>query len=119
MFLSEHERYPKCELRKWYIVRETTGSRRLAAMEAESVSPHVLFSSSTQEERDNEYGLSKREGRALLEVIEGDPQRGIAPMAPDLHKVSDLARYSKLFVDEENPSKGWFVSAQYFSRSML
>ena len=29
MFLSEHERYPKCELRKWYIVRETTGSRRL------------------------------------------------------------------------------------------
>ena len=28
-FLSEHERYPKCELRKWYIVRETTGSRRL------------------------------------------------------------------------------------------
>ena len=25
MFLSEHERYPKCELRKWYIVRETTG----------------------------------------------------------------------------------------------
>lgn len=39
----------------------------IAAMEAESVSPHVLFSSSTQEERDNEYGLSKREGRALLE----------------------------------------------------
>ena len=29
MFLSEHERYAKCELRKWYIVRETTGSRRL------------------------------------------------------------------------------------------
>ena len=29
MFLSEHERHPKCELRKWYIVRETTGSRRL------------------------------------------------------------------------------------------
>ena len=32
MFLSEHERYPKCELRKWYIVRETTGSRRLGQM---------------------------------------------------------------------------------------
>ncbi|WP_299581788.1 NAD-dependent epimerase/dehydratase family protein [uncultured Sunxiuqinia sp.] len=39
----------------------------IAAMEAEQVSPHVLFSSSTQEERDNEYGQSKREGRQLLE----------------------------------------------------
>ena len=37
------------------------------AMEAEKVTPHVLFSSSTQEERDNEYGASKREGRAMLE----------------------------------------------------
>lgn len=37
------------------------------AMEAERVTPHVLFSSSTQEERDNEYGNSKREGRELLE----------------------------------------------------
>lgn len=39
----------------------------IAAMEAENVTPHVLFSSSTQEERDNEYGRSKREGRELLE----------------------------------------------------
>ena len=39
----------------------------IAAMESERVTPHVLFSSSTQEERDNEYGKSKREGRALLE----------------------------------------------------
>jgi UDP-2-acetamido-2,6-beta-L-arabino-hexul-4-ose reductase len=37
------------------------------AMEIEHVKPHVLLSSSTQEERDNEYGKSKREGRALLE----------------------------------------------------
>ena len=28
--------------------------------------PHVLFSSSSQEERDNLYGISKREGRKLL-----------------------------------------------------
>ena len=35
----------------------------IAAMEAEKVTPHVLFSSSSQEERDNEYGRSKREGR--------------------------------------------------------
>ncbi len=39
----------------------------IAAMEAEQVTPHVLFSSSTQEERDNLYGASKREGRRLLE----------------------------------------------------
>jgi UDP-2-acetamido-2,6-beta-L-arabino-hexul-4-ose reductase len=38
------------------------------AMDAEKVSPHVLFSSSTQEERDNIYGRSKREGRELLET---------------------------------------------------
>lgn len=29
--------------------------------------PHILFSSSTQEERDNLYGKSKKEGRQLLE----------------------------------------------------
>lgn len=38
-----------------------------SAMEAENVAPHILFSSSTQEERDNEYGNSKREGREMLE----------------------------------------------------
>ena len=38
----------------------------IAAMEAEKVTPHVLFSSSTQEERDNLYGASKREGRRLF-----------------------------------------------------
>lgn len=40
----------------------------IAAMEAENVAPHVLFSSSTQEERDNPYGASKRKGRQLLEA---------------------------------------------------
>lgn len=35
----------------------------IAAMEAEKVCPHVIFSSSTQEERDNLYGRSKKEGR--------------------------------------------------------
>jgi len=35
---------------------ETTGSK-----------PHILFSSSTQEERDNLYGRSKKEGRLLFE----------------------------------------------------
>jgi UDP-2-acetamido-2,6-beta-L-arabino-hexul-4-ose reductase len=36
------------------------------AMERKKVRPHVLFSSSIQEERDNIYGRSKREGRELL-----------------------------------------------------
>jgi len=36
------------------------------AMQTAKVSPHVIFSSSTQEERDNLYGKSKREGREKL-----------------------------------------------------
>lgn len=40
----------------------------IVAMEAEQVTPYILFSSSTQEERDNEYGKSKREGRELFEA---------------------------------------------------
>lgn len=38
----------------------------IAACEATHSTPHILFSSSTQEERDNPYGNSKREGRRLL-----------------------------------------------------
>jgi len=36
------------------------------AMEAEKATPHILFSSSIQEERDNPYGKSKKEGRELF-----------------------------------------------------
>jgi len=36
------------------------------AMEKEKVNPHILFSSSTQEEKYNHYGNSKKEGRKLL-----------------------------------------------------
>jgi UDP-2-acetamido-2,6-beta-L-arabino-hexul-4-ose reductase len=36
------------------------------ALECTQTKAHVLFSSSTQEERDNEYGKSKKEGRELL-----------------------------------------------------
>jgi glycine betaine/proline transport system substrate-binding protein len=41
-------------------------------------------------------------------VIEGDAERGIEPMAPDLKTVSDLANpeYKELFKNPENPSKG-------------
>ncbi|MCH7398340.1 NAD-dependent epimerase/dehydratase family protein [Belliella sp. DSM 107340] len=37
-----------------------------AALEREKVAPHVIISSSTQEERDNVYGKSKRAGREML-----------------------------------------------------
>ena len=37
------------------------------ACEATNSTPHILFSSSTQEERDNAYGNSKKEGRKLFE----------------------------------------------------
>lgn len=36
------------------------------ALESTKSRAHVIFSSSTQEERDNEYGRSKKEGRKLL-----------------------------------------------------
>ena len=39
-------------------------------------------------------------------VIEGDPERGIAPMAPDLKTVADLKNYASLFKDPEDSSKG-------------
>ncbi len=39
-------------------------------------------------------------------MIEGDPERGIEPMAPDLKTVKDLPKYKDLFIDEEDPTKG-------------
>jgi len=39
-------------------------------------------------------------------VIEGDSERGIAPMAPDLRTVEDLKKYPELFPDDEDRSKG-------------
>lgn len=43
-------------------------------------------------------------------VIEGDPERGIEPVAPDLKTVDDLAKYWKLFTHPENPRKGRFYN---------
>lgn len=42
-------------------------NKLIAACEVTKSVPHILFSSSTQEERDNLYGKSKKEGRQLLE----------------------------------------------------
>ena len=41
-------------------------NKLITALETTDVKPHLLFSSSTQEERDNVFGKSKREGRRLL-----------------------------------------------------
>ena len=41
-------------------------SKLISALENSGSKPHILFSSSTQEERDNIFGKSKREGRELL-----------------------------------------------------
>lgn len=63
--LAAMNRHPDAQVLYETNIRLVT--QLIEAMEAERVRPHVLFSSSTQEERDNEYGRSKREGRALLE----------------------------------------------------
>jgi len=41
-------------------------------------------------------------------MIEGDPERGIEPAAPDLKSVFDLPEYWELFKDPEVPTKGRF-----------
>jgi len=44
-------------------------------------------------------------------VIEGDEERGIEPMAPDLKTMKDLEKYKGVFQDPEDPSKGRIVGA--------
>lgn len=44
-------------------------------------------------------------------VIEGDEERGIKAMAPDLKTVEDLKKYSHIFIDDENPKKGRIYGA--------
>ena len=44
-------------------------------------------------------------------VIKGDLARGLKPLAPDLHSVSDLARYKDVFKDPESPDKGRFLNS--------
>lgn len=39
-------------------------------------------------------------------VIEGDPERGIEPMAPDLKYVWDVKKYPDIFPDDEDTTKG-------------
>lgn len=44
-------------------------------------------------------------------VIEGDEERGIEPLAPDLKTVEDLKKYPKLFADPAKPEKGRLINA--------
>lgn len=44
-------------------------------------------------------------------VIEGDPERGIEPLAPDLKTVEDLKNYPEVFEDPEDPGKGRLINA--------
>lgn len=44
-------------------------------------------------------------------VIEGDPDRGIEPMAPDLETVEDLKNYPEVFEDPEDPGRGRIINA--------
>lgn len=44
-------------------------------------------------------------------VIEGDAERGIDPVAPDLKTVEDLKDYPHIFKDPENPNKGRIINA--------
>jgi glycine betaine/proline transport system substrate-binding protein len=44
-------------------------------------------------------------------VIEGDPERGIEPQAPDLKTVEDLKKYPEVFEDPDDPGKGRIIGA--------
>ncbi|MBI2849881.1 MAG: hypothetical protein HYX80_02420, partial [Chloroflexi bacterium] len=45
-------------------------------------------------------------------VVEGDPARGIEPMAPDLKTILDLKKYWKLFENPEKPGLGELVGGE-------
>lgn len=55
---------------------------------------------------DNEQGLY-----VPTYVIEGDPARGIEPMAPDLRYLEDLKEYPEVFEDPEDPGRGRLINS--------
>lgn len=55
---------------------------------------------------DNDQGLYVPEY-----VIEGDEERDIEPMAPDLETVEDLKDYPEVFEDPEDPDNGRIINA--------
>ncbi|NMC54762.1 MAG: ABC transporter substrate-binding protein [Chloroflexi bacterium] len=59
----------------------------------------------------NSFDVSTQGWYVPRYVIEGDAERGIEPLAPDLKTVYDLANYTEVFQDPEDPNKGVFVNA--------
>lgn len=43
-------------------------------------------------------------------MIEGDPERGIEPITPDLKSIEDLPQYKDVFADPEDPDKGLILN---------
>ncbi|MFB9887930.1 ABC transporter substrate-binding protein [Balneatrix alpica] len=43
-------------------------------------------------------------------LVEGDSERGIEPLAPELRSVADLPKYKDLFQDPESPEQGRFYN---------
>lgn len=55
-------------------------NKLISACEASDSTPHIIFSSSTQEERDNLYGQSKRDSRKALEAWATKKGAGVSSM---------------------------------------
>src|SRR5690625_3217895 len=52
-------------------------------------------------------------------VIEGDEERGIEPLAPDLKTVEDLKKYPEVFEDPEDPGRSEEHTSELQSRGQL
>ncbi|ALX50098.1 ABC transporter substrate-binding protein [Lentibacillus amyloliquefaciens] len=57
------------------------------------------------------FGDTKRGYFVPTYVIEGDKERGIEPVAPDLKSVKDLPQYKDVFKESSRKSKGQIVGA--------
>ncbi|MFP8967909.1 ABC transporter substrate-binding protein [Pokkaliibacter sp. CJK22405] len=77
----------------------------------------TLWDKGTKQGKVEEFGDTYAKGGVDAEawyvpryVVEGDKERGIKAVAPDLKSVEDLAKYSEVFKDPEEPEKGRFYN---------
>ncbi len=69
----------------------------IASLNRTNAKPHVLFSSSTQEEKDNLYGRSKKEGRELLSAwANTNGGRFTALVIPNVYGPFGLPNYNSV-----------------------
>jgi len=69
----------------------------IAACESTGSTPHIIFSSSTQEERNNQYGKSKKEGRRLFEKwAESNKARFTGLIMPNVYGPFGLPYYNSV-----------------------